>query len=560
MANQFQTTDIILKLVDYEIKRPVDLLYSVNHVQTELVNDNLVTRLNIEVFRNEILAIVGESGSGKSLTAHGILQLLPHKLIKNQSGSIFYNNLNITTLDQDGLRQLRHRDIAIIFQEPMVALNPVQTIGKQLEEILTKSCNNKNLPSSNTHRNGTQVINILTKVGLKDPELRINNYPHQFSGGERQRIIIAMALLRNPKILIADEATTALDVTTQKQIIDLLLQLKKEYGMTLIFISHNLHLVRKIADRVAVMYRGSCIEIDSTENIFNQPQTAYTQSLIDAHNNNLKLKKNQHTENITSTKNEILSIKGLSVAITHKKGWFSKSFKPILENFELNLKQGSTLGLVGESGSGKSTTAFAITKLIKSTGCISINGVNTSNLSEKAFKPIRRDIQIIFQDPFSTLNPKRTVQQTIEEGLEVHEPNLTIKQRDELVCNIMQEIGLDPETRNRYPHQFSGGQRQRIAIARALILKPKLLILDEPTSALDKKVEMQILDLLNSLQLKYKLSYLFISHDLATVRLMCENIIVLKEGKIIEAGTTESIFMAPKEQYTQELINAALID
>lgn len=558
MQSEFKPANVILTLDNYTIERPIDPLSPLTHFNQDNTR-HLVDHLNLSIFQDEILAIVGESGSGKSLTAHGILQLLPKTLLPKQTGKILFNGQNILTMTENEIRTIRQNEIAIIFQEPMVALNPVQTIGKQLEEILILNAKQSPTISSKkeriNHRN--ESIAILKKVGLRSPETRLLNFAHQFSGGERQRIIIAMALLRKPKLLIADEATTALDVTTQKQIIDLLLDLKSEFGMTLMFISHNLHLVRKIADRVAVMHQGQCVEINTTEAIFSQPKSDYTQSLIAAHNSQLKFEKHDTAKMPSTSLLPTLEIHDLKVLITRKSGWFSKVSFPILEKFDLTLACGNTIGIVGESGSGKSTTAFAITKLIQSTGQVTINGIDTTHMSEKEFKPLRRDVQIIFQDPFSTLNPKRTIKQTIEEGLEVHEPNLSITEREYRVCEVLSEIGLDPEMRHRYPHQFSGGQRQRIAIARALILKPKLLILDEPTSALDKKIEIQILSLLKVLQNKYQLSYLFISHDLATVQLMCDAVIVLKEGKIVETGSTEDIFLRPKQEYTKQLVTAA---
>ncbi|MFC0180024.1 dipeptide ABC transporter ATP-binding protein [Thorsellia kenyensis] len=518
------------------------------HTETE---KKLINGLNLRLYSNEVLGIVGESGSGKSLSALSVLQLLPSALVKNQSGEIIFNNKNILSMNENQLRQLRSEDIAMVFQEPMVALNPVHTIKKQLLEVFD---HHTKLKKINKSERLSTLIELLQNVGVKDPIKRLDNYPHQFSGGERQRIIIAMAILRNPKILIADEATTALDVTTQKQIIELLMRLKNEYGMTLIFISHNLQLVKKIADKVAVMYKGQCIEYQDTKALFQSPHHSYTKTLINSNATDATFITQQKLEDSKS----LMQIEGLKVAVQSKGKFFQKSYKPILKDFNLDIKTGQNVGIVGESGSGKSTMAFAITQLMPASGQIYYKNTEISQMREKAFRPYRKEIQLVFQDPYSSLNPQMTIFEIISEGLTIHEPGLSFSEKKGKIEKIIEDVGLDRDSIHKYPHQFSGGQRQRIAIARVMVLNPKIVILDEPTSALDKSTEQQVINLLISLQKKHDLTYIIISHDLHLIKQLCSFTVVLKAGEIVESNDTRLIFEKPQNYYTQMLLDAVI--
>ena len=506
-------------------------IISINNLNISTSNKTLVSDVSFDIEKSEILALVGESGSGKTLTALSIVDLLPKSLKSNN---------NATKL-------IRGKDVGMIFQEPMTSLNPLHTIGKQIGEAI------KIHQSLNKSSINSKIIELLNAVELGHFASRLNAYPHQLSGGERQRVMIAMAIANNPKLLIADEPTTALDVTIQAQILKLLEKLKNELGMSVLLITHDLSIVRKIADRVAIMQKGRIVEIGKTIEIMNNPQNDYTKKLLASEpKNNLQA--------ISENAQIIMECKNLSVEIAGNNGvlTWKKSYKNILSNINLSLKTGATLGIVGESGSGKTTLALALLKLIKSNGEILFLSERIDKKHGNDLRSLRKNMQIVFQDPYSSLNPRMTIADIISEGLEVHEPNLSKQECDQKVDAILQEVGLSSDMKLRYPHEFSGGQRQRISIARALILMPKLIILDEPTSALDISVQAQILDLLKDLQQKYNLSYIFISHDLRTIRAISHYIFVLQKGLVVEQGVTREIFNNPKQEYTKTLLAAAM--
>lgn len=501
----------------------------------------VVNHINLVVNEKETVALVGESGSGKSVTALSILRLLSAQQVSYPSGEIWFAEQNLLNVNDKALRQIRGNQISMIFQEPMVSLNPLHTIEKQLYEVLSI---HRGMRKSQAR---AEIIEYLTRVGIKNPKQRLSSYPHQLSGGERQRVMIAMAILTHPKLLIADEPTTALDVSVQAQIIQLLKELKDELNMSMLFISHNLSIVKKVADKVAVMNRGQIVEFNNRHRIFLRPEHSYTKKLLNSE---------PHGEPVPLPEQPgiLLNVNRLNVEVNGKRGFFRKQQRNIIEQVGFAVHQGETVGLVGESGSGKSTTALAILRLIKATGDIYFDGTQLASLSQKKLLPFRSRIQVVFQDPFSSLNPRFNVEQIISEGLLTHK-KLSAKEREQRVIDIMREVGLDPEFRHRYPMEFSGGQRQRIAIARALILQPELLILDEPTSSLDRTVQLQIVTLLKLLQQKYHLSYLFISHDLSLVYSLCHQVIVMKEGKIVEQGSRDKIFNEPEQEYTKMLLS-----
>ena len=494
--------------------------------------------------QGETVALVGESGSGKSVTALATVSLI------NQSaditGSVKYCGKEIINTSNKDLRKIRGNDISFIFQEPMTSLNPLHTIERQLSESLKL---HQGLKGSKVTE---KILDLLSKVGIDEAHRKISNYPHQLSGGQRQRIMIAMALANKPDLLIADEPTTALDVTIQAQILELLANIQKSEGMGMLFITHDLSVVRRIADRVCVMKDGEIVETGATNEIFSSPNHEYTKKLLNAEPSGFP-------KPIKSNAFEIINIKNLKVWFPIVKGLLRKVVGNVkaVNDASLNIAQGETLGIVGESGSGKTTLALAIMRLISSKGQITFMGNKLDGLTNKQLKPFRRDIQMVFQDPYGSLSPRFTIEQIISEGLDVH--NLDKGQnRRAMVENILIEVGLEKDMIDRYPHEFSGGQRQRIAIARAMILKPKLLILDEPTSALDMTVQVQIVKLLRDLQIKYGLAYLFISHDLRVIRALSHKVIVMYNGNIVETGTNKEIFESPKSNYTKELISAAL--
>ena len=521
----------LLSIIDLSIAFKTGL-----HSQNQVVD-----AISFDINEQETVALVGESGSGKSVTALSILRLLSKERVIYPSGDIIFEDKSLLHASEKELRKIRGNEISMIFQEPMVSLNPLHTVEKQLYEVLSLHRGMRR----NVARG--EILQYLDRVGIKDPKSKLASYPHQLSGGERQRVMIAMAILTHPKLLIADEPTTALDVSVQGQIIELLKELKKELNMSMLFISHNLGIVKKLADKVAVMQDGQIVEFNNKQRIFLRPQHEYTQTLLNSQPSGEPVP-------LPDTPGILLNVNHLDVEVVTQKRLFSSKKKKIVDNIGFAVHQGETVGIVGESGSGKSTTALAILRLIKSKGDILFDSHPIQNLSGKKLLPFRSRIQVVFQDPFSSLNPRFNVEQIISEGLMTHK-KLTKTEREQAVIDIMLEVGLDPEMRFRYPNEFSGGQRQRIAIARALILQPELLILDEPTSSLDHTIQKQIINLLKSLQEKHHLSYLFISHDLALVYSICHQIVVMKDGKIVEQGSREKVFYTPESEYTKVLLS-----
>lgn len=517
---------------------------SVAFRQGEQLNQ-VVNGLSLQIEKAETLALVGESGSGKSVTALSVLRLLPSPPVVYTGGDIQFNGSSLLHAPEAELRKVRGNQISMIFQEPMVSLNPLHTIEKQLAEVLALHRGMRRDVARG------EIIQCLDRVGIRNAKGRLKDYPHQLSGGERQRVMIAMAVLTQPKLLIADEPTTALDVTIQAQILMLLKELKQEMGMGLLFITHNLNIVRRLADNVAVMRNGQCVEQNSRAGLFSQPQHPYTQKLLAAENVGDPLP-------LPADAAPLLRVENLQVSFPIKRGLLRRTVDHhyALKGLSFELKTGESVGLVGESGSGKSTTGLALLRLLTASGAIWFNGQPLHQFSLKQMLPYRSRIQIVFQDPYSALNPRLNVLQIIAEGLEVHQ-KLSAEQREQKVMEALQEVGLDPALRHRYPTEFSGGQRQRIAIARALILQPQLLILDEPTSSLDKSVQAQILTLLKSLQQRHRLAYLFISHDLQVVRSLCHQVIVLRQGEVVEQGDCQTIFNSPAAAYTQQLLQLA---
>ncbi|RQW64589.1 ABC transporter ATP-binding protein [Vibrio viridaestus] len=501
--------------------------------------------VSFTIHRGETLALVGESGSGKSVTANAILRLLPKGSSQYLNGTIDFNGVDTLSCSERVLRGIRGGKIGMIFQEPMVSLNPLHRIGRQLTETLAIH------RGMRTKKAEQLSIEWMKKVGIRNPEAKINAYPHELSGGERQRVMIAMALINEPELLIADEPTTALDVSVQAQILELLKQLQQELGMAMLFITHDLSIVKQIADKVAVMKQGKLIEQNETEKLFSDPQHPYTKLLIDSDPKGNPIE-------VDSSAKPIIEVDKLKVWFPIRGGFFRKTIDYVkaVTDISFYIQRGHSIGIVGESGSGKSTTAMAILRLISSEGRILFERKDIQGLDRKALLPYRNKIQVVFQDPFSALNPRMSVAQVIGEGLKVHS-ELNEVQIDEKICLAMREVGLEPDWRFRYPNEFSGGQRQRIAIARALILEPEVILLDEPTSSLDRTIQAQVLTLLKSLQKKRNLTYLFISHDLNVVRSLCHYTIVMRNGEIVEQGETESVFTHPKDSYTQTLIALA---
>ena len=506
-----------------------------------------VRGVSFEVARGEVVALVGESGSGKSVTAMSSVALLGANA--KVTGSIRYNGQQMVGASRDLLQQVRGNEISFIFQEPMTSLNPLHTIEKQLRESIELHQDaRQSLTGAEIE---ARIIALLERVGLPDPASRLGAYPHQLSGGQRQRVMIAMALANGPELLIADEPTTALDVTIQAQILDLLMLLKQQDGMGMLFITHDLGIVRQIADRVCVMQDGKIVETGPTKDIFNAPQHSYTQKLLNAHSVGAPQPFDPSASLIAEAKNA-------KIWFPIQRGVLKRTVGHVkaVNDVSLTLRAGETIGIVGESGSGKSTLAMAIMRLISFQGKIAFDGRDIGALKTRDLRALRKDMQIVFQDPYGSLSPRMTCAQIIAEGLGVHGTPSGRSQED-LVDEILQEVGLDPEMQHRYPHEFSGGQRQRIAIARAMVMRPKLVVLDEPTSALDMTVQVQIVDLLRNLQKAHGLAYLFISHDLRVVRAMSHSVIVMKEGDVVEHGPVSDVFEAPKTQYTRGLMAAA---
>lgn len=514
--------------------------------QTETGNKRVVDHISFNIPKGETLALVGESGSGKSVTAHSILRLLPYPVASNPTGRIIYNNTDLLQLTNKQLRAIRGDRIAMVFQEPMTSLNPLHNISKQIGEVLMlhKGMRGKALEA--------RIIELLTLVGIEKPETRLNTYPHQLSGGQRQRVMIAMALACEPELLIADEPTTALDVTVQLKILSLLKELQHKLGMALLIISHDLNLVRRIAHSVCVMKEGAIVEQGRCDEVFNNPSHHYTRELLAAEPNVIP--------SIRKKGAELLRVEDLRVWYPLPKKLFSRQqdYFRAIDGVDLTLHQGETIGIVGESGSGKTSLGLAILKLLHSHGKINFQGLNIDEYNQAQMRPIRRHLQVVFQDPYGSLSPRMSIKEIIGEGLKIHHIG-SRQEQETAIINALNEVGLQEDCLNRYPHEFSGGQRQRIAIARALVLRPSLILLDEPTSALDRTVQKQVVELLKKLQEKYNLAYLFISHDLAVIKALSHQLMVIKSGHVVEKGSAEQLFSAPQHPYTKQLLEAAFL-
>ena len=526
-------TDTLLRIRDLSVS------FFQDGVETEAVRN-----VDLEIGSGETVAIVGESGSGKSVTALSSVGLLPENA--KVSGSVTYKDQETVGADPEVLRHLRGNDISFIFQEPMVSLNPLHTLEKQISESLSL---HQNLTGAKARQ---RIVELLESTGIDDPEGRLKSYPHLLSGGQRQRVMIAMALANNPDLLIADEPTTALDVTIQAQILDLLKDLKARHGMSLLFITHDLNIVRHMADRVYVMKEGSVVESGETDTLFESPEHPYTKLLLEA-------EPSGRPEPLDGKSETIMNTEELRVWFPIQRGVLRRTVGHIkaVNSATMTIRRGETLGIVGESGSGKTTLALAALRLVSSDGSVRFFDRELQNLRSGDLRIVRRDMQIVFQDPFGSLSPRMTVEQIVSEGLNVHGVAAGTD-RLQMTSRILTEVGIDPAMMQRYPHEFSGGQRQRIAIARAMILRPKLVVLDEPTSALDRTVQAQIVDLLLDLQRKYRLAYIFISHDLRIVKALSHKIMVMKQGDVLEAGDAEEVFNNPKSEYARTLLNAAL--
>ena len=505
-----------------------------------------VDRVSFEIKKGETVALVGESGSGKSVTALSVLKLLPYPSAHHPSGSIRFKGQELLNLPEDKIRHVRGNDITIIFQEPMTSLNPLHTIEKQIGEILL------------LHRGLTgeaaraRTLELLTQVGIPEAETRLGSYPHQLSGGQRQRVMIAMALANEPDLLIADEPTTALDVTVQAQILSLLKELQKRLGMAMLFITHDLGIVRRLADTVCVMKEGKIVERGPVEQVFSAPEHPYTRALLAA-------EPKPDPAPINADAPVVVETRDLKVWFPIKRGVMRRVVGHIkaVDGVSIGVRQGETLGIVGESGSGKTTLGLAILRLVSSEGPIVFLGSTITGLTFRQMRPFRLHMQIVFQDPYGSLSPRMSVSDIIEEGLWVHHPKLTRAQREERVVQALRDVGLDPETRFRYPHEFSGGQRQRIAVARAIVLEPTFVVLDEPTSALDMLIQAQIVELLRALQKRRNLTYIFISHDLRVVAALASRLVVMRHGKVVEEGPPAELFARPTSDYTRALLAAA---
>ena len=520
-----------------------DLSIAFGHGSREVL---AVDHVSFDIRKGETLALVGESGSGKSITALSVMKLLPYPAAHHPSGSIKFQGRELLTMKEDQIRDVRGNDITIIFQEPMTSLNPLHTIEKQIREILMLH------QGLTGHAARARIVELLSQVGIPDPAGRLGSYPHQLSGGQRQRVMIAMALANEPDLLIADEPTTALDVTVQAQILKLLKDTQTSLGMSMLFITHDLGIVRKLADRVCVMQRGKIVEQGEVERVFTAPEHPYTQALLAAEPKPDPAPPCPEAPVVVETKD-------LKVWFPIKRGVLRKIVGHIkaVDGVSIELRKGETLGVVGESGSGKTTLGLAILRLISSMGPIVFMGNEIDGLKFKQMRPFRHNMQIVFQDPYGSLSPRMSVSDIIEEGLWVHHPGLSRAEREKRVVDALTDVGLDPQTRYRYPHEFSGGQRQRIAVARALVLEPTFIVLDEPTSALDMLIQSQMVDLLRDLQKRHDLTYMFISHDLRVVAAMASRLLVMRHGKLVEEGAAAELFKAPKTEYTRALFAAA---
>jgi microcin C transport system ATP-binding protein len=506
-----------------------------------------VRGVGFDIDRGETLALVGESGSGKSVTALSVLQLLPYPVARHAPGSsIRFRGEEMVGAREPKLREVRGNEIAMIFQEPMTSLNPLHRVEKQINETLIL---HKGMTREAARK---RTLELLAMVGIPDPARRLSAFPHELSGGQRQRVMIAMALANEPDLLIADEPTTALDVTIQAQILKLLKDLQRELGMALLLITHDLSIVRKMADRVCVMTQGEIVEHGPVERIFEDPQHPYTRRLLAAEPSGRPIAGAPDAP-------LVMEGDGVKVYFPIKAGVLKRTVDHVraVDGITVKVREGHTLGVVGESGSGKTTLGLALLRLISSRGEIRFDGRDIQGWKSRAMRPLRREMQVVFQDPFGSLSPRLSVGQIVEEGLKVHDLGADAKAREALIVAALGEVGLDPDSRHRYPHEFSGGQRQRIAIARAMVLKPKFVVLDEPTSALDMSVQAQIVDLLRELQEKHRLAYLFISHDLKVVRALAGEVLVMQNGRVVEHGSAAQIFDAPREPYTQALMKAA---
>lgn len=502
-----------------------------------------VRGVSFDLYAGQTVALVGESGSGKSVSAYALMRLLPNSA--EIRGRMDYGEVALTELSEPAMRKLRGNDIAMVFQEPMTALNPLTRIGLQIREALYRHTRLRGAAAKK------RVLELLQQVGIPEPERRYHSYPHELSGGQRQRVVIAMALACSPKILIADEPTTALDVTVQAQILDLLRELQQRYGLAVLLITHDLGIVKRVADHICVMQHGLLVEQGPCNTIFAAPQHSYTRHLLDAEPKGQKPPPPADAP-------VLLMARHISVSFPIYRGWLRKPRQFVaVNNVSLDVRRGETVGIVGESGSGKSTLGRALLNLLPSKGQRRFDAVDVGSLDAAAWRPLRKRMQVVFQDPYGSLSPRLTVGEIIGEGLRVHEPELDRNARDKLIAQALDEVRLDPTLRHRYPHEFSGGQRQRIAIARALVLRPEFLLLDEPTSALDRSVQAEVLALLLELQQRHGLSYVFISHDLAVVRAMADTLVVMRRGEVVEQGPAATLFAAPQHPYTQELLAAA---
>ena len=537
----------------YQLQEKIDerdkkmtALVEVSDLSVAFGATQVVNEISFHINPGETVALVGESGSGKTVSALSIPQLLPYPYASHPSGSIILDGEEMIGAGKSKLLAMRGSVASMIFQEPMTSLNPLHKIGRQVSEMLV-------LDGKVTRQQASsRVRELFDLVGL-DQSVRIDAYPHELSGGQRQRVMIAMALAQEPKLLIADEPTTALDVTIQKQILELLKDIQKKLNMSLLLITHDLTVVRSLANRICVMTKGDVVEQGPAKEIFETPKHNYTKHLLAA----------EFLELPPAAKEDapiVADIKDLQVRYPKGRHWFGKQeYLDAVKGISMQIRKGHTVGIVGESGSGKTTLGLALLRMINSSGEIWVDNRDLQSLTKKDMKPLRRDLQIVFQDPYGSLSPRMTVSQIVGEGLRIHEPEISEAVRDQKVLEAIVEVGLEPDMLQRYPHEFSGGQRQRISIARALVLKPKLIVMDEPTSALDVSVQAQIVDLLRDVQKKYDLVYLFISHDLKVVKALAHHIVVMKEGLVVEQGEAATIFDSPKDVYTKELLNAAFM-